>query len=284
MTGNEIMIELPHARVAAKVWGKRGGEPVLALHGWLDNAGSFDLLAPLLSDVELLAIDFIGHGKSSHRSADGWYHFVDYVSDVLAVLDRLSWSSATLLGHSLGGAIASLLAAAVPDRVRQLWLIEALGPLSGSVEDAVVTLQKAMTERENLYEKPLRIFKDAEQAIALRQQVNHLSYPAAKVLVERGLREIDDGFIWATDRRLMLTSPARLSEEQVLAYLKGIRCPAVLVLSDPPMPFVSEAHWQARFAAVQQLRKKSIPGPHHLHLEKPFEVAQAIEAFRREGR
>lgn len=66
-TWEEIQIEVPWGIVAGKWYGDRDQQPVLALHGWQDNAGTFDKLIPLLpACVPILAIDLPGHGLSSH--------------------------------------------------------------------------------------------------------------------------------------------------------------------------------------------------------------------------
>lgn len=63
----EIKIDVPWGFVAGKWYGDRNQTPVIALHGWQDNAGSFDRLIPLLPPcIPILAIDLPGHGKSSH--------------------------------------------------------------------------------------------------------------------------------------------------------------------------------------------------------------------------
>ena len=63
-----ISFKVPWGEIAAKAWGPEDGKPFLGLHGWLDNANTFDTLAPLLPEnIRFIAIDFPGHGKSSHR-------------------------------------------------------------------------------------------------------------------------------------------------------------------------------------------------------------------------
>ena len=115
--------------LAARDWGEPGGERVLALHGWLDNAASFDALAPLHPRRRRPRRARPARPRPLAAPPEGcWYHYVDYPGDVLHVADALGWERFTLLGHSLGGAIASVIAAVAPERVEALWLIEALGP------------------------------------------------------------------------------------------------------------------------------------------------------------
>ncbi|CAG7817538.1 unnamed protein product [Allacma fusca] len=64
----EIAIQVPWGHVSGKTWGDVNGIPVLGLHGWTDNAGTFDRLAPLLpKSLYFVAIDLPGHGRSSHH-------------------------------------------------------------------------------------------------------------------------------------------------------------------------------------------------------------------------
>ena len=128
------------------------GEPVLALHGWLDNAASY---LPLASQWQrpMVALDFSGHGHSDHRPDGVVTHLVDHVRDVLAVADQLGWQRFSLVGHSMGAGIACLFAAAFPERVSRLVLIEGLGPPSTPGEEVANTLRKALDDMMALADK-----------------------------------------------------------------------------------------------------------------------------------
>jgi len=282
MSVRELELDLPHLTLAARAHGAAGATRVLALHGWLDNAASFDALAPLVPDVELVALDLPGHGRSQHRPPGNWYHYVDYLDDVLAAADALGWERFTLLGHSLGGAIASALAAVAPRRVDALWLIEALGPVTTPFEKTRAQIARAVEERREVASKALRVFDTIDGAVEarVRSPVAPVSRDAARRIVERGLRAHGGGYVWASDPRLTLASAMRLTEPQVLDILAGIACPTLVVLADPPAPYVAREMIERRLAAVQGATVVRLPGTHHLHLEDPEPVARALAAFR----
>ena len=109
-TFEEVRLSLPHIELAAHLFGPEDGLPVIALHGWLDNANSFARLAPRLKGLRIIALDMAGHGHSGHRPNGAGYALWDYAHDVLQVAEQLGWKRFGLLGHSMG-AIVSLAAA-----------------------------------------------------------------------------------------------------------------------------------------------------------------------------
>ena len=92
----------PSGKIAYKKWGTDSSPSVLALHGWLDNLASFEPLLQHLDDLCVVAIDLPGHGKSDHRPVGAHYHFLDWIPDILAVIEALGWKGLSLMGHSLG--------------------------------------------------------------------------------------------------------------------------------------------------------------------------------------
>jgi pimeloyl-ACP methyl ester carboxylesterase len=285
MQTRELTIATPHLRLAAKAWGDSALPPLLAVHGWLDNAASFDALAPLIAThFHIVALDLPGHGHSQHRPPGVRYHFVDYLDDVLAAADVLGWEKFSLLGHSLGGGISSFIAAAFPERVQNLFLIEVAGAVSAPAEKALAQLQKGITQfrqqfRQGTAVKALRVFADVEIAVSARRNAGNLSDTAARLLVLRGVREVDGGWSWSSDPRVMPASPQRFTEDQVLAVLAGVRAPTLFVLAEPMAMQIPESAMLARAAQIPNLTLLRLPGNHHLHLEDARPVAEAVLRF-----
>lgn len=279
----ELALPLRHITLAAKAWGDPTLPPMLALHGWLDNAASFDGIAPLLESHHVVAIDLAGHGRSGWRDAAAWDYWLDNLDDINQLFQHFGWDRADLLGHSLGGTLASTYAAAFPERVRRLILIEAFGPLSLAIDQTVAQLRKGLVERASLSAPVLRVFPDVEHAARARMLANGLSNAAATTLVERGLVAVDDessrGYRWSSDPRLLMPSLQRYSEEQALAILEAISAPTLLVWADPAHPYARGAAMQARIDRVADLQIQRLAGNHHLHLESPQPVAATINAF-----
>jgi pimeloyl-ACP methyl ester carboxylesterase len=249
------------------------------LHGWLDNAASFDALAPLIcTHFHIVAIDLPGHGHSGWRPAGAWYHYIDYVSDVIAVAEKLGWSRFSLLGHSLGGTVASVFAACRPQSVDKLFLIEALGPITAAAEDSLGQLKRGMSQRA-AFEEKLRVFAREDEAIEIRSKVNDLSREAAASLVRRGLKVVPGGFNWSSDPRLTLATPLRYTEEQMLAVLRGIEAKTLLVLAQPEAPYLPRETMQRRIEQVRDIAVHRIDGSHHLHMENAAPIATLISDF-----
>jgi pimeloyl-ACP methyl ester carboxylesterase len=267
VNGEPVEIELPGIRIAGRRWGDPDGPRVLATHGWLDNAATWDRVAPGLPDHCLLAIDLPGHGHSRHRGADSTYLFVDFVADVAHVAEALGWRRFSLLGHSLGAGIASILAGTRPELIERLLLVEGLGPLAETPEGTPARLAQALA-REQERRNPPRTHASIDDAATKLAEVTGMRPDSARILVERGTVSTPDGVSWRADPRLRLPSRVRFTEEQVLAFLRRIACPTLLVRARSGWPF-DPATMSARVQAVADLRVVELDGGHHLHLDAP---------------
>ncbi len=172
-----------------------------------------------------------------------------------------------------------MLAAACPQRIERLFLIEALGPLTAEVGQTLTLLQRAISQRHGLPAKALRVFASEAEAAQTRAKAGDLSLEAAQIMVARGIKPADGGFVWSSDPRLTLTSPQRYIEAQVLAVLDELRVPAQLILAQPAPSFLPEALINARIARVPDIDVVRIAGHHHLHLDDPEPVAATMLAY-----
>jgi hypothetical protein len=100
MVMRELKVSTSGLELAALSWGEPDAPPLLMLHGWLDNAASFALLAPYLAErFHVIALDLPGHGGSRHFPGSMIYQHVDYARAVLGAVDALALPRFHLLGH-----------------------------------------------------------------------------------------------------------------------------------------------------------------------------------------
>jgi len=250
------------------------GPRVIALHGWLDNALSFAPMWPWLRNLDLVCMDFPGHGESPPRPPEARYHFDDYVFDVLEAADALDWDRFHLLGHSLGGAVASVLAAACPERIVSLNVIEGLGPLTAPPDKTAEGWRRAVHAS---HRRPRRVHAERDAAIDARARNSDLPRDAAVLLAGRGLQRVEGGWAWRHDLRLTWPSTQRYSEPQVLDLLGHIEAPTLCVLAEPRSRVVPGDLIERRAAAVRRVRLKTLAGGHHVHMEQPEPVARWVE-------
>ena len=270
----EIRLNLPHIEMAAHLYGPEDGQPVIALHGWLDNAATFTRLAPLMPGLRILALDFAGHGYSAHRPPGGSYLIWDNVLDVLMVAQSMGWERFSVLGHSMGAIVAVLLAAAMPERVERLALIDGLMPYTGEPDQAPAKLGEALRAQLALSGKKKPVYSDVQLAVDARMKgVGSVTREAAEMLARRGLMPVSGGYTWRSDSRLTLASPVRLTRAHSVAFLRAVQCPVRLVLAESGML----AHETGILALLENLPYEghTLAGGHHLHLDDQ-QGAQAV--------
>lgn len=256
--------------------------PVLMIHGWLDNALSFARLAPeLAGHKDVYALDMAGHGHSGHRPLGQGYQLMDYVAD-LAELVETHFKAALggkidLVGHSLGGIVSVLYAAAFPERVRRLVMIDSIGPISRKPEEVIGQMRKAITKRMTGSGKPV-VYPDIAAAAKAREGgMIPLSPPAARMLVARSMKQSGEGFVWRTDPRLRHPSMIMMDEAQVTACLEKVVTPTRFLRAEKGL-LASRPELGSRTNAIAGLDLMSVPGGHHCHLEG--DIGPVVDAVR----
>jgi pimeloyl-ACP methyl ester carboxylesterase len=276
----ERTFELAGLTLAAREWGEAGHTPVLALHGWLDNAGSFDLLAERLEGCHVVALDLPGHGLSDSRAADAAYNIWQEVGPVCEVAEHLGWSRYCLLGHSRGAAVACLVAGTFPALVDKVVLIEGGVPLVGEAAEAPQNLASSLAENRRLRDKSGRVFADLQTALEQRAQgFSPVEIGTAEILARRSLRQVPGGYQWHADQRLKAKSELRLTDAHARAFLGGIAAPVMLFLAERS-PFCHSPPFQHALSYFRSLQVLALPGGHHLHLEgAEAEIAARTRTF-----
>ncbi|GBP98502.1 Probable serine hydrolase [Eumeta japonica] len=112
--------------------------PLVGLHGWQDNAGTFDTLAPYLpTNMAFLALDMPGHGLSSWLPEGMAYHSIDYVVPLRRLMEEYKWDTISLMAHSMGSINAFVFSALMPDKVDLYIGLDILKPLTRSADKII---------------------------------------------------------------------------------------------------------------------------------------------------
>lgn len=267
---------------AGLIFGPPDGTPVLALHGWLDNAAGFVELANALPNLRIVAVDLSGHGLSDHRSANSGYQIWDDLPQLAGLLDQLGWEKCVLLGHSRGAMIATLLGGVMPHRVRALITMDALLPYPVEDDSFMGQLGHYLRDRERLQRQELRVFSSKEDYVARRARAGEPANIAAQ-LADRALRKVDGGYEWRGDPRLSGASALKLNAGQCKAMLKALTMPVLNIWATPSerMKKLNDAAKAAAAAHIANLAVADVPGHHHWHMEAETarEIAKVVEKF-----
>jgi 3-oxoadipate enol-lactonase len=115
-------------RIRCLVAGDPTAPAMVLLHGLGEQAAGWEPVAPRLAETfRVLALDLRGHGASDRP---GVYSYELMRDDVIGVLDALELPEVVLVGHSMGGVVAYLVAAARPERIARLVVEDAPMPFA----------------------------------------------------------------------------------------------------------------------------------------------------------
>ncbi len=274
----EVEFVLPHITLAGWTNNNVGKPVLLALHGWLDNSSSFEPLLPFLTDYHVVAVDLPGHGLSAHRGADAHYHFVEWAFDVAELIRVAQWDKIMIVGHSMGGMIATVVAAVLPQQVKAVVLIEAIGLITTPDETACEQLSKAIISRHRVSQKDKPLHPTFESALEARIGAGDLSDKEARLLLKRGLEAVQGGYVWRTDQRLRTHSAMRFSVGQATSFVTNVKCPVLLIEGEKGFKQISQNR-KLFGSSYVDLKVGQIPGGHHCHMEYPALAWQMMATF-----
>jgi len=269
-------------------WGpepSRTAPPVFLLHGWQDTCDTFQFMVDLFEgDWPLLALDWRGFGRSEWPQEGYW--FSDYFADLEALLEEFSPAApARLIGHSMGGNIASLYAGLRPERVRCVASLEGFGLPQTSADRAPKQLQKWLDQAKSPPSR--KEYESLEQLTAVVQfryprfSATQASFVAAAWSEPHGRHVRLLG-----DPRHRWANPVRYHRDDAEACWRSVKAPMLMLLGQESdyLEKLGEDGQEAAFRSIiPHIEITRIAGAGHmLHIEKADLVASLVERFLRE--
>ena len=234
--------------------------PVVLLHGLTANGACWTPLARALeSDYDVVLPDARGHGRSG-VPADG-YRYDDLAGDVVGLMDALGLTAPVLLGHSMGGMTAAVVASQNPRRLRGLVLVDPtfLTPQR----------QRDVYESDAAEQHRRTLCRAKEELLAeLRRRHKRRSPEVVELIVQARLQ---------TDVRAfdVLTPP----NPDYRQLIQGLPVPSLLVIGDVGAVVSREVA-----AALAQLNPGLLVEPivdagHGIPFDQPERLATVVQAF-----
>jgi pimeloyl-ACP methyl ester carboxylesterase len=248
-------------------WGEPGRPGVLLLHGLQDQAAGWDAVARQLAreGLHVIAPDLRGHGRSDHVGHPGEYHLADLVRDADRAFAELD-GPAFVIGHSLGAAVAGLLAGVHGTRLRGLALIEPPVVRKRDLREGLAAY--LASPAAPVAHAPLADVDEAARRIIATTE--SLDLETARWLAARVTEPVEGGVRWRWDARLRASAGLSLGEAFADALrLTSIPAPVRLLVGE-------RSDLRATHPGVVP---HVLPGGHNLHYDCPAALAAALWQF-----
>ena len=256
----------------------------LLLHGFMDAAATWDLVAPELAaaGLRVLAPDLRGFGDGARIAPGGYYHFPDYVPDVADLVEALvpPASPLVVVGHSMGGTVATLYSGSFPERVTRLVVAEGAGPPDSQHEHSPERMRRWVDEVRTVRARGERSMPSREDA--LRRLVGDHPRVPREVLATRLdalARDLPDGRVtWKADPLHGTRSPMPFFAGSFKEFARRVTCP-VLFVSGGPLGWHPPDE-EERIACFSNLERAEITeAGHMMHWTRPQEMARILLEF-----
>ncbi len=280
--------EIRGLNMHVRTWGNPGAPRLVLLHGWMDCSASFQFIVDELDALghqwQCVAPDLRGFGLSEW-ARDGIYSYTDYLADLDQWFTTLDDSAPVhLLGHSLGGNIASLFAAVRPQRVRSLINLEGFGLRSRAPREAPEHLRNWLDDLTRFEQR--RAFDDFDTVVRRVRQLSSRIEPARARYVAEHWSEPDQ-----LGQHRLRADPAHLRAgpdlwrlDEAMACWRSIVAPVLWVQASQSENLarhqLNESRLARRRAALAQHEMQRIDDAGHmLHWEHPGTLARLIAGF-----
>ena len=267
--------ESQRLRMHYAVWGEGGKPPLLLIHGGQDHCRNWDFVAARLVDrFTLYAPDLRGHGDSAW-AIGGMYSLPEFTLDVATLANTIE-GKLTVLGHSLGGAVALQYAGVFPEKIERVVSVEGWGPPVVEHQSAHLRMRHWIDHMHDMERRQPRRYASLEEATKRMLEANpHLTAEMARHLTRYGTRRNQDGTLsWKFDNYVRIRSPYEFNVEDAKEIWSQIDAPVLLVKGAESWALDPEK--AGRAAAFRDYRSVVIPNAghwvHHDQLDRFMEV------------
>lgn len=291
----ELQIPVPWGFIAAKWWGPKNIRPVLGLHGWQDNAGTFDRLAPLLpKHMSLLAVDLPGHGLSSPIPSGLAYDKSHFVYIIKYLKNEYKWKKVSILGHSMGAIIGFTYCSLYPDDVDMMIAIDGLKLFYVPPHHASTLIKSSIdgisleTERNMIKsEPPCYTYPELVEKLSAGMKYS-MDKEYAHHILRRGVRksELYPGkYYFIRDGRLKHFGMFTFDYDMCELLAKQITAPYCLIVFSGSSDINREdqslsKHFVEEMAnTLPIIEIHGVEGKHHTHLNEPEKVVEIVTTF-----
>ena len=274
-------------RYHVRSWGAHDAPLVVLLHGWMDASASFQFLVDELGDAwRFIAPDWRGFGLSEWAGS-GVYAYADYVADLDALMSTLDVNEPVhIVGHSLGGNIASLYAASRPERVRSLVNIEGFGLRARAATDAPTHLRQWLDDLNRVHER--RPYPSIDAIVARVRELSARITPERALFVANHWSEklASGEYRLHADPAHRRTSPDLFRLDELQACWASVQAPVLWVEADQSENIARHAltleALAARRASIRNItHARIIDSGHMVHWDQPEQLARTIRDFLR---
>ncbi|KAJ1520134.1 hypothetical protein ONE63_004352 [Megalurothrips usitatus] len=292
----EIQVPVPWGHVSGKWWGRKDVTPIIGLHGFEDNAGTYDRLAPILDVEAFLAWDAPGHGRSSHVPVGMAYTFVDFIITLRHIIKHHGWKNISIIGHSFGSCMGHIYASLYPSEVEKFVSLDCarifMAELGNSGMKGLPLLRKQVQKNlkadSDISKEPpayeledmIDVFYKATSCSVYKENAHYL--------LNRGATAhptIPNKLYFTRDQKLRYSEFNRPSLEVLTESAQNIKCHVLSILGTEGFInlaaktdigkafFQLEDHVKGSAATYQRV---NVVGTHHVHLNNPERVAPLI--------
>lgn len=266
----ERLISIRNQQINIQISGQENLPVIVFLHGFTGSTATWDeVMAQLKGRFHMIAVDLMGHGKTSIPAEVSRYRMDEQLADLEALFSQLKITNFTLVGYSMGGRIALAYTNKYPERVRTL-ILESASPGLKTVAERDARKEADAKLANRIETEGVAKFVDFWENIPLFESQKKLSEKQRQRVREERLSQDEIG---------LSNSLKGMGTGSQLSYWEELRDMELLVL-------LLTGEIDKKFVDISREMKELLPNATHdtiknaghaIHVENPVLFATMVE-------